>query len=107
MFCLIWTLGAAVSLLLVWTIDRAERLILIELLWAEGRSFMLLQRINAGGNSVGQGSFYPALRSLEDRGLIEVVRSEPDLVRGHGVRSVYGLTSAGKVIAEMWRTEAR
>ena len=67
-----------------------------------------LDRRSTGIFALGQGTLYPLLYSLEDQGLIRVVREEGEAGRK---RRYYGVTADGRAELEdklhVWREVAR
>ncbi|HWM95219.1 MAG TPA: PadR family transcriptional regulator [Thermoanaerobaculia bacterium] len=65
----------------------------------DGYGLELIQRVkvrNAGKVVLHQGSIYPALRALEQDGLVESYESEPMAERGGRPRIYYRLTGEGR-----------
>lgn len=56
-------------------------------------------RMTFGKVKLSQGSVYPALRSLEDAGLLSAYESEPMPERGGRARVYYKVTRAGHKVA--------
>jgi len=65
----------------------------------DGYGLELIERVRerTGGRVIlGQGSIYPALRALEQDGLVESYESEPMADRGGRPRVYYRLTGEGR-----------
>lgn len=92
------------------SISRTERLLLIELLNGEGYGIKLADRIfDVSGKRLAAGTLYPALRSLEDRGLVAFYEVAEARDLGPGPvpawmrrRNVYYLTPGGRAVANGW-----
>jgi DNA-binding PadR family transcriptional regulator len=77
----------------------AEAALLQALLDGPGYGLELIDRVRSrthGRVKLGQGSVYPALRSMERQGLLTTTQSDPLPERGGRVRVYYRLTSSGR-----------
>jgi PadR family transcriptional regulator PadR len=76
----------------------AKAALLQALISGPGYGLDLIERVakhTKGAVQLGQGSVYPALRDLEDDGLLESYESEPLPERGGRPRRYYKLTAKG------------
>jgi PadR family transcriptional regulator, regulatory protein PadR len=77
----------------------AKAALLQVLIRGEGYGLDLIERVrdNTKGRIIlGQGSVYPALRDLEEEGLVKSYEGEPIPERGGRPRRYYKLTAAGQ-----------
>jgi PadR family transcriptional regulator PadR len=77
----------------------AKAALLQALIKGEGYGLDLIDRVKdrtKGRIVLGQGSVYPALRDLEQEGLVKSYESEPLPERGGRPRRYYKLTAAGQ-----------
>lgn len=76
----------------------AKAAILQALVDGEAFGLEIIQRVNqrtVGRLHLGQGSLYPALRALENEGLVRSREADPLPERGGRPRRYYRLTAAG------------
>ena len=88
----------------------AKTALLQALISGDGYGLDLIERVKKRTNGqvvLGQGSVYPALRDLEEEGLVRSYEGEPMPERGGRPRRYYKLTAAGqKAATEQGRTLA-
>lgn len=96
-FGVVFVVGLLISSI---TNTRAEKLVLVELLNGDDFALRLSDRIEAATRRrLWSSTIYPALRSLEDRGLVERrIGNEYGQTR-------WSITPGGKAIANMWRRD--
>jgi PadR family transcriptional regulator, regulatory protein PadR len=80
----------------------AKAALLQALIRGEGYGLDLIKRVNdlsSGGVKLHQGNVYPALRDLEEDGIVKSWRADPTPERGGRPRRYYKLTAAGQKAA--------
>lgn len=81
----------------------ARAALLQALIAGPGYGLDLIERVKRQTNGaivLGQGSIYPALRAMEDEGLLESYESEPVPERGGRPRVFYRVTAEGHRAAQ-------
>jgi PadR family transcriptional regulator PadR len=81
------------------TLVSAKAALLQALIQGKGYGLELIDRVaerSKGAIKLGQGSVYPALRDLEDEGLVKSWDGEPLPERGGRPRRYYELTAEGR-----------
>ena len=81
---------------------NAKAALLQELIRREGYALDLIKRVSErtkGRVKLHQGNVYPALRNLEEDGLLKSWEADPTPERGGRHRRYYKITDAGKMAA--------
>lgn len=82
-------------------------IVLAALRFVPGTGLDVMVRARARGETIGQGTVYPLLWDLRDRGFLSCTETEPKAIRGGRRAYLYLVTEAGIVALDAYRTQAQ